>query len=144
MGREKLKNGIKGRFLALPHGLLDAPAFVGLSAPAVRLLLDIARQYAGTNNGCLLCTLSVMKRRGWSSNDTLIRARRELEAAGLIQQTRLPMMPRRAAWYGITWRPLDYLPEMDVKPSDFMMNAYLLTREENKTRHRLPVASKPP
>ena len=141
MGREKTKNGMTGRFLALPHGVLDAPAFITLSAPAVRLLLDIARQYAGTNNGRLLCPLSVMKRRGWSSNDTLIRARRELEAAGFIQQTRQPMMPRRAAWYGITWRPLDYLPEMDVKPAEFITHAYLLTPEENKTRHRLPVAS---
>lgn len=141
MGREKPHNGMKGRFLAVPHGVLDAPAFIALSAPAVRLLLDIARQYAGTNNGRLLCTLSVMKRRAWSSNDTLIRARRELEAAGFIQQTRLPMMPRRAAWYGITWRPLDYLPEMDIKPPEFITHAYLLTTEENKARHRLPVAS---
>ena len=140
MGREKTKNGMKCRFLALPHGVLDAPSFITLSAPAVRLLLDIARQYAGPNNGRLLCTLSVMKRRGWTSNDTLTRARRELEASGFILQTRLPMMPRRAAWYGVTWRPLDYLPEMDIKPVDFMMNAYLLTPEENKTRHRLPVA----
>ena len=141
MGRERIKNGIKGRFLALPHGVMDARNFISLSAPATRLLLDIARQYCGTNNGQLLCTLAVLKKRGWSSNDTLIRARRDLEAAGFIQQTRLPMMPRRAAWYGITWRPLDYLPEMDIKPSEFVANAYLLTPEENKTRHRLPVAS---
>lgn len=143
MGRERTKNGIKGRFLALPHGVMDAPNFISLSAPASRLLLDIAKQYAGTNNGQMLCTLSVMKKRGWTSNDTLIRARRVLEATGFIQQTRLPCMPRRAAWYGITWRPLDYLPEMDVKPYEFVMNAYLLTPKENKTRHRLPVASSP-
>lgn len=141
MGRERTKGGIKGRFLALPHTVMDAAAFINLSAPATRLLLDIARQYVGTNNGQLLCTLSVLKRRGWSSNDTLIRARRDLESAGFIQQTRLPMMPRRAAWYGITWRPLDYVPEMDIKPFEFVANAYLLTPEEIKTRHRLPVAS---
>lgn len=140
MGREKTKSGIKGRFLALPHGVLDARNFIALSAPATRLLLDIARQYCGTNNGQLLCTLSALKKRGWSSNDTLIRARRDLEAMGFIQQTRLPFMPRRAAWYGITWRPLDYLPEMDIKPSEFVANAYMLTPEEIKTRHRLPVA----
>ncbi|WP_407280124.1 hypothetical protein U5817_06710 [Aromatoleum evansii] len=141
MGRERTKSGTGERFLALPHKVMDCPAFIGLSSPATRLLLDLARQYAGTNNGKLLCTLSVMRKRGWTSNDTLIRARRELEAAGFIQQTRLPMMPRRAAWYGITWRSLDFDPVMDLKPCDFMTRAYLLTPEEIKTRHRLPVAS---
>lgn len=139
MGREKSKDGIKGRFLALPHGVMDAPAFVCLSAPAVRLLLDVARQYCGTNNGKLLCTLSALTKRGWTSNDTLTRARRELESAGFIQQTRPPCKPRRAAWYGITWRPLDYDPLMDIKPADFALHAYLLERDNKKTLHRLPV-----
>lgn len=85
MGRERTRKGMKGRFLALPHGVIDSQNFIGLSAPAVRLLLDIGRQYAGTKIGRLLCTLSLMKSRGWSSNDTLIRARRELESAGFIQ-----------------------------------------------------------
>lgn len=125
MSRKKPENAIQGRFLALPHSVLDSEAFIGLGAPAVRLLLDIARQYSGRNNGQLLCAASIMAKRGWTSNDTLTRARRELEAAGFIQQTRPPMMPRRAAWYGITWRPLDYLPEMDVKPGDFSKNAFL-------------------
>lgn len=126
MGRERTKSRLDGRFLALPHQVMDCAAFIALSAPATRLLLDIARQYMGTNNGKLLCTLSVMKGRGWSSNDTLSRARKELEAAHFIQKTREAWMPRRAAWYGLCWRPLDFDPAMDIKPQDFLMKQYLL------------------
>lgn len=129
MSRKKPENAISGRFLALPHTVMDSTAFVELSYPASRLLIDIARQYTGKNNGQLLCAASVMAKRGWNSNDTLTRARRELESAGFIQQTRMPLMPRRAAWYGLTWRLLDYLPEMDLKPADFRKNAFLLTRK---------------
>ncbi|MBD5801049.1 hypothetical protein AZOA_04510 [Azoarcus sp. Aa7] len=126
MGRERTKNRVGGRFLALPHQVMDCPAFIGLSAPATRLLLDMARQFAGTNNGKLLCTLSVMRKRGWSSNDTLCRARKELEAARFIQKTREAWMPRRAAWFGLCWLPLDYDPAMDIKPGEFLTKQYLL------------------
>lgn len=126
MGRERAKKGISGRFLALPHNVMDCPAFIGLSAPATRLLLDIARQYMGINNGKLLCTLSILQKRGWTSNDTLIRARKELEQAMFIQKTREGWKPRRAAWYGICWQPLDYDPLMDIKPAEFMLRQFLL------------------
>ncbi|NMG32365.1 hypothetical protein [Aromatoleum evansii] len=126
MGRERTKNRVGGRFLALPHQVMDCPAFIGLSAHATRLLLDMARQFAGTNNGRLLCTLSVMKKRGWCSNDTLSRARKELEAARFIQKTREAWMPRRAAWYGLCWLPLDFDPAMDIKPGEFLTKQYLL------------------
>lgn len=126
MGKVRVKNRIGGRFLALPHQVMDCPAFIGLSAPAARLLLDIARQFMGTNNGKLLCTLSLLKERGWNSNDTLSRARKELEAAGFIHKTREAWMPRRAAWYGLSWLPLDYDPAMDIRPAEFQMKRYLL------------------
>lgn len=126
MGRERNNYKLKGRFLAFPHQVLDSAAFIRLSAPAVRLLIDIARQYAGTNNGKLLCTLSVLKKRGWNSNDTLSRARKELEAAKLIQKTRYESKPRRAAWWGLCWLPLDYDPLMDIKPGEFFLKQFLL------------------
>lgn len=126
MGREKTKSRVGGRFLALPHQVIDCAAYIGLSAPAKDLLTCIARQFAGANNGRLLCTLSVMKKRGWTSNDTLSRARKELEGAQFIQRTREAQMPRRAAWYGLCWLPLDYDPLMDIKPPDFLLKQFLL------------------
>lgn len=138
MGRERTKKplgGRLGRFLALPHQVLDSAAFIGLSAPASRLLLDVGHQYMGSNNGKLLCTLSYLKRRGWNSNDTLARARTELEAARLIQKCREAMKPHRAAWWGICWKPLDYDPLMDIKPFDFAVNQFLLVENAKSKKN---------
>lgn len=112
------------RFLALPHAVLDAPAFLKLSAPAVRLLIDIGRQYSGANNGRLVACNKYLEPRGWKSHDTATRARRELEAAGLIVETRKGMRPNRAAWFAVTWAGLDWSPEMDIARANFERGLY--------------------
>lgn len=112
------------RFLALPHTVMDASAFLKLSAPAVRLLLDIARQYSGTNNGKLVACSRYLATRGWKSHDTAQRARRELEAAGFIVQTRAGARPNRAAWFALTWAGLDWIPEMDISKGSFERGLY--------------------
>ena len=127
MARAKHRN--RGRdgvgFLALPHVVMDSPAFLNLSAPAVRLLLDIARQLGASNNGKLCASMTALKGRGWSSNDTLTRARRELEAAGFLFQTRVGALPNRAAWFALTWASLHWTPDMDCTESAFPRSAYL-------------------
>ncbi|MCC4115340.1 hypothetical protein LLG90_08275 [Aromatoleum toluclasticum] len=131
MGRAKHKrSGRDGvRFLALPHTVMDSPAFLELSAPAVRLLLDIARQFDGKNNGRLVACMAAMKSRGWTSNDTLQYARRELEAAGLLALTRKGARPNKAAWFALTWAGLDHSSEMDEmkSPASFPRGAYIAT-----------------
>lgn len=124
LAKRKPKNRDGSRFLALPHVVMDSSAFLNLSAPSVRLLLDIARQYSGSNNGKLVACMSALKDRGWTSNDTLTRARRELEASGLLIETRKGMRPNRAAWYAVTWTTLDWIPEMDIKRESFERGAY--------------------
>lgn len=111
-------------FVILPHVVLDSIAFIRLSGPAVRLLLDIARQLNGKNNGRLVACSKYMAPRGWKSNDTLLRARRELESSGLIMETRKGARPNRATWYAITWDSLDWVPEMDIKREQFQRSAY--------------------
>lgn len=127
MGRAKHKRtGRDGsRFLALPHTVMDSPAYIALSAHAVRLLLDISRQYTGSNNGKLVACMTALNPRGWTSNDTLQNARRELEAARLLVLTRRGARPNKAAWFALTWASLDYSPEMDeVSPASFPRGAY--------------------
>jgi len=113
------------RFLALPHLVMDSPAFRNLSGPALRLLLDIARQFKGDNNGQLVACSKYLKTRGWTSEGTATRARRELEAAGLIVETRKGMRPNRATWYAVTWTSLDWLPAMDLPRAQFQRGAYI-------------------
>ena len=112
------------RFLALPHAVLDARAFLTLSAPAVRLLLDIARQHTGTNNGRLVACMRYLTTRGWKSHDTVQRARLELEAAGFLIQTRKGARPNRAAWFALTWAGLDWAPDMDIAKANFERGLY--------------------
>lgn len=131
MARHKRsENPIGGRFCAMPHKVLDCPAFISLSGAGTRLLLEVMRLYNGNNNGQIHVTLTALKKRGWNSNDTLSRARQELQDRHFIQMTRLPCLPRRGAWYGLTWRPLDYTPEMDIKPVDFVKDSFLLWDEK--------------
>lgn len=130
MGRDKQTKRAKAardgsRFLALPHVVIDSPAFLALSGPALRLLLDIARQYEGGNNGRLVACSKYLKTRGWTSEGTASRARKELEQSALIVETRKGMRPNRATWYAITWAALDWSPEMDLPRQQFRRGVYL-------------------
>ncbi|MBI2278306.1 MAG: hypothetical protein HYU74_13225 [Dechloromonas sp.] len=114
------------RFLALPHVVMDSEAFRNLSGPALRLLLDIARQYDGDNNGRLVACSNYLRTRGWSSQDTASRARKELEASRLIVETRKGMRPNRATWYALTWLSFDWSQDMDMPRNQFRRGAYLV------------------
>lgn len=95
-----------GSFLALPHRLLESEQYARLSAQAVKLLLDVAAQYRGSNNGDLRATWKFMHGRGWRSRDTLLRAKTELLGAGFIEKTRDGSL-RFPALFAITWRSID-------------------------------------
>lgn len=113
-------------FLLIPWVVMDSPAFIGLSAPASRLLLDICRQLRQENNGSLVATMTEMAKRGWVSNDTLTCARRVLEASGLIVQTRMGMRPNVPTLFAVTWRGYDYKPgKHDLPPAQFPRGSYL-------------------
>lgn len=95
-----------GRFLALPHTVIMSAAFVGLSAHAVKLLIDMGAQYRGGNNGDLTAAWRTMQARGWRSRDTLSRALKELREAGFIELTRQGGLPR-CSLYALTWKEID-------------------------------------
>ena len=90
----------------MPHDLLDHTVFTSLSARAIKLLLDICAQYKGHNNGDLSATMSLMRARGWSSNDQLFKARDELVAKSLIQVTRQGGL-NRCTLFALTWFPIN-------------------------------------
>lgn len=102
-----------GRFVALPWTVLDSPAYLSLSAHAKALLLEVARQYHGDDNGRMLLSRKHLAPRGWRSNAMIVKAKRELLAADLIFETVKGQRPNRASWYAVTWRILDKLPGYD-------------------------------
>jgi len=103
----KFKEKRKGStFLALPHTVLNHPDFINLSSCASRLLIDIANQYRGYNNGDLCAAMKIMEKRGWKSKSSLQHALKELLKSDLIRLTRqggrkIPNL------YAITWKPID-------------------------------------
>lgn len=111
----KVRSSVRdsGGFLALPWVVLDSPAYLQLSHPARSLLLDIARQFVIDNNGRLLASFRYLKTRGWTSVDTISRAKKELIDAGLLYETVKGHRPNKASWYAVTWFNLDRIPGYD-------------------------------
>lgn len=108
----------------MPHSVLHSPQFHALSGNAVKLLLDIAAQYNGKNNGDLSAAWKIMQPKGWKSEVTLNRAKKQLLAAGFIAETRKGRLPNLCSLYGLTWRELDHDPKFDIKPYGFPMYAW--------------------
>ena len=104
--RHKRKNKLVGSFLMLPHAVLRSDNFKALSPKAVKLLLDIAVQYNGKNNGDLQATWRFMKPRGWKSRDTLSSGIRELLHYGFVEKTRQGYM-NVCSLYALTWCRID-------------------------------------
>lgn len=124
--RSRFKGNKVGEgFLALPYSVLKARKFVALSPQAVKLLLDVAAQYRGDNNGDLSAAWKLMKPRGWRSEQTLHRAKHELLDGGFLFETRKGHRPNVCSLFALTWVPLDDPAKFDVgAKSRFMRGAY--------------------
>jgi len=110
-------------FLSLPHNVLDHDSF---RTRATKLLIDIAAQYRGCNNGDLCAPLSVMRKRGWKSNDQLFKARKELLDRGLILTSRQGGL-NKCSLFALTWFQIDDCkgkldtPSTDVAPHNWKL-----------------------
>ncbi len=111
-------------FVALPHVVLDSPGYRGLGFAARALLTDIARQHNRRNNGALVACSKYLRPLGWTSNDTIARALRELLASKLLHLTRQGSRPNRAAWYALGWQVLEVVEGLDINPKDYRRGLY--------------------
>ena len=98
-----------------------------LSPHACQVLMILAGQYKGDNNGDLTLAFSVISQNGGvCSKSTLIRCKRELIDAGLIYVTRKGHFPSTTELVALTWFPLDVNPKFDPEAlSGFTPKAYL-------------------
>ena len=107
-------------FAGIPRVVMDSPDFINLKSGAVRLLLELAKQFNGRNNGDLTVAHSLLKRRGISSKNTITKATAELIEANMILRTRQGVFLNpggRCALYALTWLPIDECPgkQLEVK-----------------------------
>jgi hypothetical protein len=112
-----------GRVLALPYRLLAHYAFDNLTPKAIAVLIKLARNYNGRNNGDLSCTAEMLAKGRPMDAKTLASALQELLDAGLIVRTRAYRKGReqgmaRCALYAITWAAIDECPgkDLEVRP----------------------------
>lgn len=122
-------------FVGIVRSVFESAAFAALSPHACKLLLELARQYKGDNNGNLTVAWSVVSKRGWRSKTTLWRCKAELIQTGFVYVTRKGHMPSTCELLALTWFPLDVSPKFDPEALHcFKRKAYAQTLP-------LPVAS---
>ncbi len=101
-----------GSAFMIPLTMLRHPNFVRLSPCACKLLLDLARQYSGFNNGYLSAAFTILKPNGWRSEATIREAVGECLHYGFICKTRQGGR-NKCNLFAFTWRRID---EKDGKP----------------------------
>lgn len=125
---------------------------------AFRVLVVLAGQFTGGNNGSLSLTRRTAAKHGIRNAHALFAALRELEARSLIERTRPgSRIPPRSAFFALTWRrvnaPLHWDPHDDretLKPSNAWVKWQAPERKRNgfiwtvkKRAARWPVATSP-
>ncbi|MDU0113279.1 hypothetical protein RT723_09785 [Psychrosphaera aquimarina] len=112
-----------GRYLSIPHVVTSCNDFISLGGNAVKLLVEAARQYNGSNNGKICFVWSQMCKRGWASQGTLDRAKKELISKNLLVITKAggfdPKGHPNPTFYALTWHKIDEVIgfDMDVQPT---------------------------
>lgn len=113
-------------FVGIVRSVFECPAFHALQPYAYKLLLELASQYRGDNNGDLTAAWSILSKRGWRSKTTLWRSKGELIAAGFVYVTRKGRLPNTCELLALTWFPLDKSPKTDQEAFyGFERKAYL-------------------
>lgn len=135
MARPKNRRG-SGKFLKLPHVWINSAEYLALSHNAKVLLVDLAAQYNGFNNGDLSAEFSAMKKRGWKSKTPLFNARKELEESGFTVRTKVwtigraqrgtNNLSRKPNCYAITWWAIDVADQemTNYKPGSTALNLW--------------------
>lgn len=119
MASKYKKGQLPYEFVAIPKDVLLSPEWQALGPSAMRLALDLMAQYTGKNNGRLCAAWEALKRQGWRSETTLIKAKRELLECSFVVHTRQGRAPNVAEWVAFTWWKLDWERSMDIEPRGF-------------------------
>lgn len=114
---------IRGNFAHLPCEVMNHAAVATLTHAQFRVLVLMAGQFNGHNNGAIGLTAEQAKKQGISSENTYRAALKVLEERGLIESTYpASRVPPRPKMYALTWRPVEKTKYSD--PRRMATNAY--------------------
>lgn len=126
-----------GGYSLIPHDVLDSPAYTSCSPRAKALLIDVARQHNGRNNGHMQLTQTWLARRGWKSVDQINKGWRELIQHNLIYQTKQGGLNNGPNFFALTWYPVSNKHGLDQEVKNFEFGAWKRPFTEN-TKRRTP------
>lgn len=112
----------EGRFVRLPHSVMDSPGYAATHPPARAVLLELAKRYTGYNNGRIGLSIRDAACACRISTGTAGRAIQELEDCGLIECVEKGSFSRRrrlASEYRLLWQRCDVTM---VQPARHYMN----------------------
>lgn len=96
------------RFARIPVSVLRCEAVTTLGHASFRVLVILASQYWGGNNGALVLTERFARPYGFTGRDTVNRSLRTLEQRGLIICTRRGIKMKNVfSLYAIGWEDID-------------------------------------
>jgi hypothetical protein len=108
--------GESERFARIPISVLTCPAVTTLPHAVFRVLVCLASQYWGRNNGALALTERYARPFGFKGRDTLYRALHQLESRNLIICTRRGCKIKNLfSLYALGWCDIN---SRDGKPLD--------------------------
>jgi hypothetical protein len=126
--RKKGRSGKARPFLSLDRDMLNSAEWISLPPRAVKLLIDLASQYNGSNNGDLSASWRLMKARGWSSPCTLAAALRDLIGGNWLELTRQGGLHAGPHLYALTFRKIDECKrKLEVQPTIVPSHAWRKT-----------------
>lgn len=129
---------VEGSYAAIPRAMLDSPAWIGASVAAKALVMELARQHNGANNGRLHLAHSWLARRGWPSKSIVEKARDELLERGLIVQTRQGGLFIGPTWFAVTWLPINNFVGLDIGSHQYHKGAWSLCTLPPTARRKPP------
>lgn len=91
----------------IPYSLLRHANFKRLTPYAVKMLMDLARQYTGFNNGYLCGAWTLARQLGWKSATTARDALAELEHYRIVERSQQGGR-NRPNLYALTFRRIDH------------------------------------
>lgn len=142
--RQRLKGRCEsGSFVAMPRAVFFSENWKRCSGTAIKMLIELAEQFKGSNNGDLSAPMVTLKRRGWSSPETVTWALRELRHFGLIVLTRQGGM-NVCSLYAVTWRAIDECGgKLDCRATRTPGSEWKLPREPFKRPVKVRKATTP-
>jgi hypothetical protein len=124
--KKKSLERVEGTFSSVPHRMMDSLSYSRLNFAAKCLLMELIRQLNGSNNGHLQLTSTWLRKRGWTSSETIHRATEELIRSGLVARTKQGGLNIGPSQFAVTWLPISNFIGLEMAPSDYRRMGFLL------------------